>query len=1018
MMKKIKAIIVLIVIIAMPLLVFTPVTDAQEIDPKLESILAQKEGSWGYVVLLAQDPAVSYEGGIPGFSKTKPGKGKKFNKKNARVKNYRKFLKGKHDAALKATKINLSQKTYDYSVALNGFAARLTALQAKELAKHPEVIRVLPDVIRHKATDNVPDFLELTAHGGPWTKGITGKNVIVGIIDTGIWPEHPSFADDGSYSGLPISSPPCEFGNTGHNSDDAPFTCNNKLLGARQTLATYRAIIGVDPDEFDSARDDDGHGTHTASTAAGNADIEASIFGIPRGTVSGIAPRARVIAYKGLGKLGGFSSDLAAAIDQAVADGADVINYSVGGGASLSGADDLAFLFAADAGVFVATSAGNSGPGSGTIGGPASVPWLTAVGANTQDRAFISEITLDGPGIPPTELWGGSVTEGIENYNLVDAEGIVDVYGDTSGECLSEFPGGVFQPDDVVLCNNFNFGVSRPERVANVAAGGAGAVIFHNSAIVNMTPTDNHILPTVHMLHEVGNPLKAYLTAHSHLGEITVSFTQSEAAFSDEDSRVVPNMMASFSSKGPNPVALDIIKPDVTAPGINILAGASPIHVGAEEQGELFQAIMGTSMSSPVAAGAFALIKQARPAWSPAIAKSALMTTAYQDVLKEDGLSPADPFDMGAGHIQPGGKAKKGSVFEPGLAYDVGFMEYLGFLCDADPAIFTDPEATCAALEASGIPISARDLNLASIGISELPGQQTVHRIVTSVAKEKGWRNYDVSVEVPTGYDVTVTPSRIRLKRGQTAMYSVSITNVSAPIDEWRFGSLTWTDRTGHYTVYSPIAVRADLFNTEDLVEGSGESGTTSFDVLFGYTGAYTAEAHGLEAATVTSDNVLQDPDQNFDPGDGFSNRHDFTLSGSAFFRIALPPDATEANADLDIFVYDPDGNFAASSTKGGTDELIDIKSPMDGIWEVYVHGWSTPGGDSDYDMYSWVISEAPGGNLLIDSAPTVAVLGESATIDLSWTGATAGQWHLGVISHTGDSGLMDFTLVEVDNRH
>ena len=163
---------------------------------------------------------------------------------------------------------------------------------------------------------------------------------------------------------------------------------------------------------------------------------------------------------------------------------------------------------------------------------------------------------------------------------------------------------------------------------------------------------------------------------------------------------------------------------------------------------------------------------------------------------------------------------------------------------------------------------------------------------------------------------------------------------------------------------------------------------------------------------------MLQGPDQNFDPSDGYSNLHQFTLSGATHFRIAMPPEATELNADLDIFVYDPAGNFAASSTSGGTDELIDISQPMNGTWSVYVQGWAAPGGDSDYDMYSWIISATPGGgNLSLDSAPTSATLGAVETILVGWTGATDGEWHLGAVSHTGPSGLMGLTLVNVDNR-
>lgn len=979
------------------------------------------DGKSSYIVVMDLDPVIAYEGSIAGYAATKPDAGSKIDPNSDRVLKYRRLLESIHNRTLSAAGVDGAYKSHSYTYALNGFAAILTARQAEKIARQPGVTLVRPDEMRYKLTDNSPVFLGLTDPAGPWSKGYTGEGVVVGVIDTGIWPEHPSFTDDGSYDSPPVTledtsaNPACDFGNTGHNAADAAFACNNKLIGARQMLNTYRALLGADPEEFDSARDDDGHGTHTASTAAGNADVPADIYGIARGSVSGIAPRARVIAYKGLGALGGFGSDLAAAIDQAVADGVDVINYSVGGGASLTGADDIAFLFAADAGVFVATSAGNSGPDPATIGGPASVPWLTSVGASSQSRAFISDITLSGPGTPPVGVWGGSVTTGIENFNLVDADSVA---GGANGECLDPFPAGTFQANDAVLCNRYNFGVARTQRVANVAAGGGGAVIIQNVSALhpNMTPTDNHPLPTVHMLYDVGQPLKDYLVANP--GQVTVSFTQSVARYAEEDGRVVPNVMASFSSRGPDPVALDIIKPDVTAPGLSILAGASPIHGGSAAQGELFQAIMGTSMSGPHVAGLFALMKQAHPEWSPATAKSALMTTAYQEVLKHDYATPADPFDMGAGHVNPGGKANKGSAFEPGLAYDAGFLEYLGFLCDEGPEAFSDPAATCGSLESIGIPTEAHNLNLPSIGVANLAGSQTVVRTVTSVAKENGWREYSVSVDAPPGYTVSVEPATIRLKSGQTATYEVTITNVSAPVGEWRFGSLTWNDKTGHYDVRSPIAVRASLFSAPAEISGSGENGSASFGVQFGYTGPYAAAAHGLEPATVTADAVVQDPDQNFDPNDGFSNLHQFNLSGAAHFRIAMPPEAVaSSDIDLDIFVFDPNGDMVATSTNGGTDELIDIALPADGTWSVYVHGWQTVTPSAAYDMYSWIISATPGGNLVIDSAPASATLGAVETIDVSWSGATAGQWHLGAVSHTGGSGLMGLTLVDVDNR-
>jgi hypothetical protein len=296
----------------------------------------------------------------------------------------------------------------------------------------------------------------------------------------------------------------------------------------------------------------------------------------------------------------------------------------------------------------------------------------------------------------------------------------------------------------------------------------------------------------------------------------------------------------------------------------------------------------------------------------------------------------------------------------------------------------------------------------------------TVVRTVTSVADQR--EKFIASVVAPEGYEVTVDPSVLVLDPGESATFEVTIANDgSAPAGEWRFGSLTWMG--AGYSVKSPIAVKAALFAAPAEVTGSGESGATSFDVSFGYTGSYTAAPHGLIAATVTSDNVLQDPDATFSPGDvagGGANLHEFTLSGAALFRIAMPPEATEPNADLDIFVYDPSNVQVASSTAGGTNELIDLVLPADGTWKVYVHGWSAPGGDSDYDMWTWAVPLASGGSLSLDAAPAAATVGATETIDISWAGLTSGglgDWYLGAVSHTGDIGLMGLTLVNVDNR-
>ena len=469
--------------------------------PTIAAPVAAAEKAKPYVVVMAGEPISAYDGGRRGLTATKPATGKKVDRRSAAVRDYQAFLRREHDRSLKQGGVATARKLHDYSFALNGYAALLTPSQVDRISLQKGVVRVLEDGMRHAHTDSSPRFLQLTADGGPYDRGITGEDVVVGVIDTGIWPEHPSFADDGSYGPSPVPPIPCEFGNTAHNANDAPFTCNDKLLGARQMLSTYRAVLGAEDEEFDSARDDSGHGTHTASTAAGNARVLARIFGLPVARIAGIAPRARVVAYKALGELGGFTSDLAAAIDRAVADGVDVINFSIGGGAGLPSADELAFLFAANAGVFVATSAGNDGPGPETVGNPATMPWVTAVGASTQRRFFEGVVTL-GNG---ARYRGASVTRNLSSRPLIDAG--------SAGSELCE-PGKLDAAKvtgKVVLC--LRGVVGRLEKSKAVfGAGGVGMVMYNANDVDNLF-TDNHWVPSVHIDNTPGLAIKAYIAA-------------------------------------------------------------------------------------------------------------------------------------------------------------------------------------------------------------------------------------------------------------------------------------------------------------------------------------------------------------------------------------------------------------------------------------------------------------------------------------------------------------------------
>ena len=947
-----------------------------------------------YVVVMDGDPVVATEG--------------QDNVDSPRGRARSRELRAQHRQAADSAGVRIIN---EYTTSLNGFSAVMSHDQAEKLAARDDVTLVLADEMHFPTTDSSGDFLGLTAAGGAYDLGVEGDGVVVGVIDTGIWPEHPSFADDGTYPVPPITlddseRPTCEFGNTEHNLADVPFECNNKLVGARQMLDTYRAVIGAEDFEFDSARDDSGHGTHTASTAAGNADVAATIGPHNLGTVTGIAPRAHIVMYKGLGDLGGFTSDLVSAIDQAVGDGVDVINYSIGGGASLTGADDIVFLFAADAGVFVAASAGNNGPGAGTIGGPASVPWLTSVGASTQTRFFQGTVQLGND----LTFTGASLTAGVGSSPLVDAATAHKKRNKGDDLCRpgSLIPGQV--RGAIVLCRRGE--IARVDKsLAVLQAGGVGMILYENNNAGDRF-TDNHHVPSVHVDNTEGLAIKSYIASlPPRAATATIIDTGTRGTFGPAPS------MTSFSSRGPDPVAEDIVKPDVTAPGMQILAGASPY---ADPGGNLFQSIAGTSMSSPHVAGLFALLKEAHPDWSAAAAKSALMTTASPDVRDNDRVSLADPFDMGAGHVDPGSPAAAGSSFNPGLVYDAGFLEYLGFLCDKGREVFTNPEATCGSLQSIGVPTIATDLNVPSIGVSSVPGAKTIQRTVTSVADTT--QTYTVSVDAPDGFNVIVSPASLELDPGESLTYTVTFENVSAPIGQWRHGSLTWTG--GGYAVRSPISVKGTLFEAPALVTGEGESGTVSFDVSFGYSGDYTAAGHGLEPATVFQDDVAQDPDQIFEPSDVGNGAvaHQITTNGSARLRLAIPPDAViDPDIDIDLYFYDSAGNEVASSTLGGTDELIDVEFPADDTYTVYVHGWQTlqppGGGTTPVTLYVWDISATPGGTLTIDSAPPAAIQGDTDTVEASWTGATAGVWYLGAVSHGNADGLIGLTLVEVDNR-
>ncbi len=797
-----------------------------------------------YIVQMEGAPVVSYEGDVAGYKATKPGKGQKVNPKSAHVKKYAAYLETQQDDTIDSVSAN---KVYSYRYAFNGFAARMTEADAATLKRKSDVVNVWKDEIRQLQTDGSPNYIGITEGGEAWSKGRTGEDVIIGVIDTGVWPEHPSFADVKTYKkgnkGPKIAYGPipdgftpsgCDFGNTAANPLDGAFFCNNKLLSA----TCYNLGFSSAPDagnpcggdgaftasyEFQSGRDVNGHGSHTASTAGGNNGVAAVVGGEFQGLVSGIAPRARVATYKvcwddltNTGDGGCASSDSAAAIDQAVFDGADVINFSIGGSSnSFSGPDDIAFLFAADAGVFVATSNGNAGPGAGTVGTPSGVPWITAVGATQDDGVYYADVTVNSPGSiagtytavegasPATLMDTGPITD--DMTHSIPADGCGDTVGDGSGDPIG-FDNTI---DGIALV--VRGGCTFSLKYNNASLSGASAIIVY---------TDDRPITT---MSAPGTTIPGVMVSNADgltmAGETGVNATLSLVS--------AANRIAGFSSRGPNNGALDIIKPDVSAPGVAILA--------AGPGDNYFMSINGTSMASPHVAGAFALLKQTHPYWSAAQARSALMTTGRQGLKKTFGDEPADPFDIGAGEILPS------AAYDPGLAYDVGFYDYLAMLCGEPAQAGLVSAGTCGYLEfVLGLSLDPSDLNLASIGIGGLVGSQTITRNVTAVYNNEGNKTFTVSVDAPAGIDVSVSPSTFTLAKGDSMSYEVtfSVTG-AATMEEWAFGSLTWTDDDDNYAVRSPIAIQplaataANVFtkNVDTSTAASGDTLTYELSV-------------------------------------------------------------------------------------------------------------------------------------------------------------------------------------------
>ncbi|MED6204744.1 hypothetical protein PIB30_011716 [Stylosanthes scabra] len=714
-----------------------------------------------------------------------------------------------------ATETTAAAILHTYDTVFHGFSAKLSPLEAQKLESLSHVIAVIPEQVRQLHTTRSPQFLGLKTadNAGLLKETDFGSDLVIGVLDTGIWPERESFNDRDL---APV--PPNWKGSCVPGRDFPATSCNRKIIGARYFYAGYEATNGKMNEtlEYRSPRDSDGHGTHTASIAAGRYVFPASTLGYAKGMAAGMAPKARLAVYKVCWIGGCFDSDILAAFDAAVADGVHVVSLSVGGVVVPYYLDVIAIgaFGASEAGVFVSASGGNSGPGSLTVTNVA--PWMTTVGAGTIDRDFPAKVRLgNGKIIRGVSVYGGPGLTPGRLYPLMYAgnEAGGDVY--SSSLCMEGSLDPKMVRGKIVVCDRgINSRAAKGEVVKE--AGGVAMILTNGVFDGEGLVADCHVLPAISVGARGGDGIRNYISAASK------SRSPPTATIEFEGTRlgVKPApVVASFSARGPNPQSPEILKPDVIAPGLNILAAwpdsIGPSGVASDERRTEFNILSGTSMACPHVSGLAALLKAAHPNWSPAAIRSALMTTAYTvdnrggAMLDESTGNASSVFDYGAGHVHPE------KAMNPGLVYDISAYDYVDFLCNSNYTAknirtVTRKGADCSGAKSAG---HAGNLNYPALSaVFQYHGKthMSTHfiRSVTNVGDPTSV--YKVAIEPPEGMRVTVEPERLSFRRlGQKLNFLVRVeargVKVSPGSTSVKSGSMVWSD--GKHTVTSPLII-------------------------------------------------------------------------------------------------------------------------------------------------------------------------------------------------------------------
>ncbi|MGW0709440.1 S8 family serine peptidase [Streptomyces sp. NPDC002643] len=976
-----------------------------------------------YVIKLSAAPVAAYQGGVAGVKRTMPAPGDRLDAGSAAVRKYRNYLDDRRDKVLGA--VPGVKKLYDYDYTFNGFAARLTGEQAAELAATPGVVSVTRSTVQKRidqvpsedaasaktaatgtttaanatsknttaentttenttALPDVPRFLGLSGEKGLWSKvggpQHAGEGVIVGVIDA-VDTKNPMLAP------LPEPRPDADIiakkwhGDCDEGDGSAPqykITCNNRVIGA----GWFRqGVPDPQPVDVPSPLDMDSHGTHIGTTIGGAYDTPASIPGTNiSGSLSGLAPASRLAFYKACWSIGCPDVDTAAAVERAVADGVDVISYSIG--SDITQPTVLESMFnAARAGVSVVTAAGNSGLANSVEG---TAPWVTTVAAESHDTGYeISLVLGDG-----SRVTSPGMSLGTSSAPLVNALDVTKA--DADPERAPHCAPGTLDPErargKIVVCDRGGPNIfTWDDRVKEALKAGATGLVVANTPVSAQDLAGDTQLPTITVGPEDREKIKEYAATEGATAELTPTVS----------TRTKAPVITDFSSAGADRHSTgDLLKPDIAAPGRDIAAGTVPGDVGGYA-GE-FGFMNGTSMAAPHIAGLTALLKQVHPDWSPMEIKSALMTTATTtdndgDPLRRTaggGTVAATPLDYGAG------SPRATRAADPGLVYDSTSADWTAYLCaiGVQPATADGTDA-CATVPKT----DPSDLNYPSVSIGDLYGTQTVTRTVTNVSAKAA--TYRATLQTPPGYRAEVTPDRLTLAPGDSAAYKVTLTREDAAYDTWSLGSLTWSDRHSHHRVTSPLSVRAARFSAPR--EASADGGSTTLDTRVGFSGELTARARLFASQRTTG--TLTGTDTSYfweDPhtGPAVAKTRLHVAEDAEFARVAITAADHLPGSDLDLYVVDSGGTIVSPDPTDFSDHHADLGP---GDYDVYVVQYTLPENiDSQrFTLHTWIVSpDDPGTAGEVTPATQKVTGGDRPRVTVAWPGAVFGELYLGLV--------------------